>query len=127
MNGYTNRDNHGILWRPKRARQLSQVKLSRGALLALNNIFDVLLGEPFGFTGGANPTGGSVTTLGSRQTILWTSQSLHRRDNPTWRHWNLQVFRGGRNDFFREIGNMNSLCFVLVALRDDLNYNKLAA
>lgn len=110
----------------KRARQLSQVKISIGVLLSLDNIFDVLLREPFGFTGGANPTGSSVATLGSRQTILWTSQSLHRRDNPTWGHWNLQVFRGGRDDFFGQIGNMNPLCLVLVAFRDNLNGVRLA-
>lgn len=86
----------------------------------LNNVLDVLLGDSLGLTRSAKTTWGPESTLRSPSPVQRTTQALDWGNKSAGRHGNLQIFRRGGDNIFWQVGNMDSACFILVALGDDL-------
>lgn len=88
----------------------------KSSFRTLNNVFDVLLGDSLGLARSAKSTWGPESTLRSPSPIQWTAQALDWRNESAGRHRNFQIFgRGGDNRFW-QVGNMDSACFILIAL-----------
>jgi hypothetical protein len=63
----------------------------------------------------------SSTTLWRPRSFARCSQAArHRGHNTTCWNWNFYILWGGRYDLRGKIGNLNPLCLVVVARRDNL-------
>jgi hypothetical protein len=57
--------------------------------------------------------------------VGWSSHPAERRDSSGWWYGDLEILRAAGNEFRREVGNVNSLCAVVVRGWD--NFDDLVA
>lgn len=86
----------------------------------LHDILHMLLRDSLRLARGSKPAWSPSTALGSCKTFQGAPESLHGRDHPAGRDWNLQTLGRSRYDVFRKVRNMDSSRLVLIAFRDDL-------